>query len=737
MDSSTYLEQVCIDSTKCPLILTSSNPASLRKPVIKYRDTFNVGPRSYAESKDLQKFTFDRNGALQILKTRNVIIDGIAIDGGGGFAYGYNNIWDNKSPLQFGNCAVSIYKSGGCIIRNCDISNAYIGINFKDRNTGGIFANANPSDVDTSEVIPMSRYGQMGNHLIEHNRIHNNSFGIFTESSWDLGSVFRYNLIYENHHPSEAFATTVKNSTSDGQYQPGGAFMFKDIQASPFAIYNNTFWHNCLIFCGHWQAGYQHLVFNNIFGPPYKYWISLSVGFQEMTIFLKNRISNSIYSAQSEKPSATGAYIISGSNALIVENAVPGALISGFPSSANNRWMEMDSSKFLSVDPSSPDFLEPKWTDPDVQNYIVQKGWQFSGVKNTDGTWADIGAIEKAHGTSTFVGTVNPFPSPVITTNGTEARISFVIDQRIGTIQNPAIKLFRLVKTKIKAGSFANSDSSIIVKADDITDLTVPAIPHVQTGQNEYVIPFAPVSDYAFIEMTIESTDQDGKPITMISFLPYRNLNYKLSIEFHDKNGSAPILNTVYVGDTVQLRLLPFNIDGTPFWSPLQKVSVALSSGFNLLVPGDQVVPLSYPNGLAGGPDTKLVCFTGIPVNGIEYISAGAEWKNPSGTPMPFIGGTSIKVRSRQIADIPKYTSTPIISNLLTNEMIITIFDLQGRKVFSRKLLTNSTSIPDPLDLWRMVQGIAAKIYLIDISSKNLKSNKLERSFRKAVVNNN
>ncbi len=99
--------------------------------------------------------------------------------------------------------------SGGAHITNCDISNAYLGINFKDRNEGGIFANANPADLQPQNIVPMSGFGRTGNHIMEYNRVHNNSFGMYFESSWDLGSTIRYNLIYENHHQTPAFAKTV------------------------------------------------------------------------------------------------------------------------------------------------------------------------------------------------------------------------------------------------------------------------------------------------------------------------------------------------------------------------------------------------------------------------------------------------------------------------------------------------------------------------------------------------
>jgi len=112
----------------------------------------------------------------------------------------------------------------------------------------------------------------MGNHVIEYNRIHDNSFGMYFEQMYDLGTTIRYNLIYENHHYSDAFASKVKTKTqSEGANEPGGAMIFKDNMLSPLAIYNNTFWHNFLLFIGHWEPGCQHEVFNNICAKPNRY----------------------------------------------------------------------------------------------------------------------------------------------------------------------------------------------------------------------------------------------------------------------------------------------------------------------------------------------------------------------------------------------------------------------------------------------------------------------------------
>jgi hypothetical protein len=470
-DQSVYEEQVTIDCHHCPLTITSSDPTALTKPTIRYWDQIHVGPKTYAETQVDSLVNFDQNGAFRIIKAHNVIIDGIAVDGGGAHPFGYDSIWEGRYSLQQGNAALCLFESSGAVIRNCDISDAYIGIMFCDRNLGGIFANPNPADPDTMNNVPLSSFGTAGNHLIERNRIHNNSWGLFTESSWDLGSTIRYNLIFENHHPSDSLAALVMGLTPDeGPNQCGGAFFFKDIQESPWAIYNNTLYHNFAVFCGHWQAGYQHLVFNNIIGSPYKYWNTASlpqfrINAMELTGVFVNRMYNCVISAQSQAPQPSYIQIMDGLPQLQGVGGAspdPGSLIaagtgaqSGFPAASNVRWLEWSSDMFLSTTESSANFLEPNWDNDDVKNFVLGAGWTASGVKNTDGSVADLGAIEHVHGKPSFIGTIRPtMPLLILGANGS---VKFTLEEREGAVMtDPVITLFRLVGVSYKTGSFGN-----------------------------------------------------------------------------------------------------------------------------------------------------------------------------------------------------------------------------------------------------------------------------------------
>jgi len=579
LDFSIYNEQITIDSTKQGLTLRASNPASSIKPVILWQDKVNVGPKDTAQAKIDSLITFDRNGAVRIIQSKDVTIEGIVVDGGGPYVFAYPSIWKSSptglpSPLFHGNTALTIFLSSSITIRNCESQNAYFGIYIKDRINRGIFSN--PEDTVVQSISYYSGFDHGGNHLVESNRIHNNSWGLFFESSFDLSSTVRYNLIYENHHPSIAFETKVQ-ALPDGTNQPGGALLFKDVPLSPVAIYNNTFWHNFATICGHWQPGSQHLIFNNIFGKPNIYWSSDSVfnnPFNAMDGCFTNRMHHCVYACQSEKAEtvsrkySSGAMdtvadkfiildtIITGVNYIKITNGMnqvenvgqdivmklhlsthdtsfslradwviqPGALITKpFSKDATIRWLETDP-LFKSTDPKNPDFLVPDWDNALVKQFILDQGWQEAGIKDVDGSIADLGAIPKE---GIPKGEIVVKATSPVTIAGTQAIATFKMHSFEGTITNPKIKYVTWIKNlPFEMNSFGGSMLKPIPAAN-ITSIPIPST-QVNDGNNSlsFTIPATETPPhFAMLEMIIEG-DVNGKTVTSnVGFLPFRLTN--------------------------------------------------------------------------------------------------------------------------------------------------------------------------------------------------------------------
>lgn len=106
-DNSIYEEQVTIDSTKDELTIRYTDPQSIRRPVIRWLDNQNIGPRNCYESSNPENYTYNKNGALRILNAEGVSIEGLIIDGGYSLCLGYSAVLNMKDPLLVGNSAIN------------------------------------------------------------------------------------------------------------------------------------------------------------------------------------------------------------------------------------------------------------------------------------------------------------------------------------------------------------------------------------------------------------------------------------------------------------------------------------------------------------------------------------------------------------------------------------------------------------------------------------------------------
>jgi len=731
-DTEEYAEQVTIDSTKHGITLRSRNPTSLNKPVIKYRDTQNTSPKTPQEAKTSgdgpgTSGNFETCGALRVKRARGVTIDGITVDGGGAFVFGAPGVWcppegGNCSALFHGNAAITLVVSSGTVIRNCELRNAYFGVNVKDRNTGGIFGNPNPADNDLT--VPLSGFGKTGNHLFEHNRVHGNAVGFFFESSWDLGVTVRYNLIYNNYYTSTIRDAVAKLPEPDNQ-QPC-AFLFKDIYISPVAIYNNTLYNNYANFIGTWKIGGQHLIFNNIFGPSsgvatgnsttnitymiidtkfpnrMKHCVFSNIDRQQFQIGcqdnycannpnnpytpggcfvrdvkISNSFSNATKTSVNFQTCNQGVTYPPGSGTQPVDIVLPGAIIPGggqgqsatpFAADANIKWLEMVGGKitnqnnsitfpalFQSTDPTSPNFLEPKWDEELVIAHIKNKGWPAAGIRNPDGSMADLGAIpsssKKRHD---IVARIKP--TDVVRITGTTAAAQFSFNVEGGDLSNPKIKYLKWIyqlpdNTTVSCANPNNgacaswADNLIPVPANAVNNVNPIPTTVIKTGNNSFsfTIPSAVAAGsnqrYGFFELTIEGTDKNGNTITSdVGFLPFRTLEYSLDIKFF-KNGSA--VTSVRAGEQVTMRVSPMK-GTTPYTNKLDAIEFTLQSNPGVaLMWTNETTPFTNvgSGGQTGSKDYTVFFKTA----GSEIIS-GAGTSTAGGSTLPFLGTAELKV---------------------------------------------------------------------------------------------
>lgn len=683
LDAATYAEQVTIDSTKNSLTLIGAKKPTDPKPTILYQDKIHVGPRNCQEALTPAKIDFDQNGALRVLQARNVRIEGVIVDGGGAYPFGHEAVWGNGTDcngqlfaLAHGNAALVLWIAGDAIVRHSEFRNAYFGISVKDRNEGGIFANANPADLEKWKVVPLSGFAKTGNHLVEHSRIHDNSWGFFFESAWDLGSTLRYNLIYENYHKPATIPLVKDLPGSEGTNQPGGAMMFKDVLLTPLAIYNNTFWHNFLLFSGHWRAGAQHLLFNNLYGSPNSLWATdpnFPNPFHAMDPKFVHRQFHNIYSVQAMKPvnqkqdynagrtdSATNQYVegrvsldttgqvrimngidqvereglevripIELSTGTVYETrradfvVLPGARIVGqagnaFPAASEVRWLEIP---FQSTDPKDPNFLEPDWDFPAVAEYIKDGGWPAAGLTDVDGSPADIGAI--ASGGTPEDLFITKALSPVFVT-GTEATLSFSVTELTGKMLNPTVKLLRWNNdVPFQAEIFGNGALALPAAA------TLNATGAVQTSGTTLTatVPSRTATQrYAFAEILIQGTDATGRVVhSNLAFLPFRQLDYRFLVQVFNEAGTTE-LTEVQVGVPVKIKITPQQANGSSFTNTVKPVEINLNSG-SPLFGADAATPLGFPSGITGTVAPTAV-FTRVPAGGLEIVRVSGLWEN-------------------------------------------------------------------------------------------------------------
>jgi hypothetical protein len=669
LDTATYPEQVTLRSPLHHFTLRSSNPASTHKPVIRWSDLVNIGPRTCQEALDTSKITFDKNGALRLIDVRDVRVEGIAVDALGAAPFSNPNVWGDGVTcngqlytLFHGNTGVVLYQSSRVVLDQCEIFNAYFGAYIKDRDAQGPFRAR-----ENSSLIPPFAHISSGNHFFEGNSIHHNTWGIFVESAWGLGSTFRDNLLYENHHATPAAAAAVKAMSSEGPNQPSGAFFFKDAQFSSMALLNNTFWHNYGIVAGGFRPGAPHLIVNNTFAAPNEAWSAnreFPNPFMELGPYFPKRMKGNAFAAQTVfpalKPYEASVTVIDSTyhdshtfTRSLYYSETPVRIMNNFPSLApdtssilfdpppssgvpptwvslpfgvytgavfkegsapydfssadQNRWVE---TKFKSYDPVDSGFLAPS---PEFQPFL-DSGWSPLRYSQASGAPAPLGALPAALRPQALLRIV---PLAPVLVEGSQMVLRFSVQALQGAPAVGAVPVISYLRLQKKLPDLPLSyGGSSAMRLPEAEAIPLPATP-IRFGYNEVKLPHSGLSAdsnaLGFVEMAVQGMGT----LSNVAEFPILPLSPLFTVEALDETQDVPA-DGFAKGKTFRLRVAYAQTPAVAY-----PVRIALASGAHLkfITPANADSSGSIASPL---PFTAQVQFTETPDDGVELIWAAA-----------------------------------------------------------------------------------------------------------------
>jgi len=210
---------------------------------------------------------FQHNGLIVVKKSQDVTIRGLLLRSTPTF-FQNRNVWGGANDVLFGNVGINLIQSLRGKIQDCDVTGFFTAFYIQGRNVGGAFGRPNPNDLDDAEIVPLSRFGQVGDHLIERNFVTNNWWFAYNEIDWDLGSTIRYNVAFQNMNKAFQYGDTLTDPTASSNELNNmtGGFMFaKDAVVIPHKIYNNTITSSPIVLGhGYWRRNDQLLFYNNV-----------------------------------------------------------------------------------------------------------------------------------------------------------------------------------------------------------------------------------------------------------------------------------------------------------------------------------------------------------------------------------------------------------------------------------------------------------------------------------------
>ena len=210
---------------------------------------------------------FQYNGMFVVHKSTDVTIRGISLKSQPTFFQNVN-VWGAANDVLLGNVGINMNQTLRTKVQDCDISGFFAAFYIQGRNVGGAFGRANVNDLDDADIVPLSRFGQIGDHLIERNYVTNNWWFAYNEIDWDLASTFRYNVAFQNMNKSFQYGDTLTDkgqATNELNNMTGGFMYAKDAVVIPHRMYNNTILSSPIVLGhGYWRSNVQSLFYNNV-----------------------------------------------------------------------------------------------------------------------------------------------------------------------------------------------------------------------------------------------------------------------------------------------------------------------------------------------------------------------------------------------------------------------------------------------------------------------------------------
>lgn len=161
-----------------------------------------------------------------------MVFENLELDGVKPAYFINKGVWSGVYNVAFGNVGVNLFQALRSRVVNCDLHNFWSAFYLNDRNRA-CHTKGNANDLDVAKFSPYSDCGEMGAHVIHQNRIHGNWWGAYSESEWDMGSVFHDNLVWNNLVDSTYPYGTLTDQT-------GGFLYVKDVFFPAHVVSGNT-----------------------------------------------------------------------------------------------------------------------------------------------------------------------------------------------------------------------------------------------------------------------------------------------------------------------------------------------------------------------------------------------------------------------------------------------------------------------------------------------------------------